>query len=139
MLWRKFKLDWSYFIGELAIVTIGVLIALGIDGWNDERLDRAEEVEIISRLIADINSDFMFLDFRLKAIDAKEDSLRRVRAAFVNGAPHDSYAFLRDIIAGADFGWNQGLAQRATFDDLLGSGRLQVITDPDIRTRIVVY
>ena len=36
MFWRKFKLDWSYAMGELAIVTVGVLIALGINEWNNE-------------------------------------------------------------------------------------------------------
>jgi len=139
MFWRKFKLDWSYAIVELAIVTVGVLIALGIDEWNDERLERAEEIDVISRLIADIDADLQGFEFRLKAIDSKEDSLLRVRAAVFNGAPDDPSAFLRDIIVGADFGWNQGLAQRATFDDLLGSGRLQVIGNPDIRTRIADY
>ena len=139
MFWRKFKLDWSYAIVELAIVTIGVLIALGIDEWNDERLERAEEIDVISRLIADVDADLENFEFRLNAIDSKVDSLLRVRAAVFNGAPSDPSTFLRDIIVGADFGWNQGLAQRATFDDLLGSGRLQVIGDPDIRTRIAEY
>jgi hypothetical protein len=31
MLWRKLKLDGSYFISELLIVTLGVLIALALD------------------------------------------------------------------------------------------------------------
>ena len=44
--WRKFKLDWSYAIGELFIVTIGVLVALAIGEWNNERMERAEEFEV---------------------------------------------------------------------------------------------
>jgi len=139
MFWRKFKLDWSYAMGELAIVTVGVLIALGINEWNNERLERAEEVDVIIQIIADIELDLHGFEFRLKAIEAKEDSLLRVRAVLSNGTPHDPKAFLRDIIVGADFGWNQGLAQRATFDDLLGSGRLRVISNREIRTGIANY
>ena len=36
MLWRKFKLDWQYALGELVIVTLGVLVALAINQWNDD-------------------------------------------------------------------------------------------------------
>ncbi len=42
MLWRKFKLEWSYAVGELLIVVAGVLVALAIDQWNDQRLERQE-------------------------------------------------------------------------------------------------
>ncbi|UCC72643.1 MAG: hypothetical protein JSV86_20165 [Gemmatimonadota bacterium] len=57
MLWRKFKREWSYFIGELLIVTLGVLIALALDSWNDDRLERRVEDEVLGWLISDVESD----------------------------------------------------------------------------------
>ena len=57
MLWRKIKLDWSYAIGELAIVTLGVLVALAIDQWNDDRNAQAEERAILDRLLVDLDQD----------------------------------------------------------------------------------
>jgi hypothetical protein len=137
--WRKFKLDWSYAIGELFIVTIGVLIALTIGEWNSGRLERAEEFDVLSRLISDVEVDLQEFDFRLKAINAKEESLLRVQSAFSDSRPQHDTEFLRDIIIGADFGWNQGFANRATFDDLLGSGRLAVISDGEVRALISAY
>ena len=139
MFWRKFKLDWPYAIGELFIVTLGVLVALAIGQWNSERLERAEEFDVLSRLIADVEADLTFFDLRLAAIDDKEASLLRVRTALFNGGPADAAEFLRDVIVGANFGWHQGEATRTTFDDLLGSGRLGVIADPDVRTVIATY
>jgi len=139
MFWRKFKLDWSYAIVELGIVTLGVLIALGIDEWNDERLERVEEIDVISRIIFEVDTDLQNFEIRLEGVDRKEDSLLRVRSAILHGAPQDPNAFLRDIIVGADYGWNQGLAQRATFDDLLGAGRLRIIGNPEIRSQIANY
>jgi hypothetical protein len=38
-------MEWSYAIGELFVVTIGVLIALTIGEWNNERLERTEEFD----------------------------------------------------------------------------------------------
>ncbi len=139
MLWRKFKLDWSYAVGELLIVVIGVLIALAIDQWNDDRLERVEEVDAIARILADIQLDLQEFDFRLKAVSAKEESLLRVKANLAGGTPSDPEAFLDDIIAGADFGWNQGLARRSTYDNLLGSGKLGIIADSNIRSQISDY
>ena len=139
MLWRKFQLDWRYAFGELAIVTVGVLIALAIDQWNSERLDRADEFDILSRLISDIEADLQEYDFRFRSIDEKEESLLRVQSALASSGPQDEIQFLNDIIVGANFGWNQGSAKRATFDDLLESGRISVIADPDIRMLIVSY
>lgn len=139
MFWRKFRLDWSYAIGELFIVTIGVLVALAIGEWNNERLERAEEYDVLSRLIFDLEVDLQDFDLRSKGIDAKEDSLLRVRSTLSNGGPQNATEFLRDIIIGADFGWNQGLANRATFDDLIGSGALAVISDREVRALVADY
>lgn len=139
MFWRKFKLDWTYAVGELLIVTLGVLIALGVDGWNDERLQQVEERDVVARLIADIDGDLRRFEFQLNAIEKKEQSLQRLRTAFANGGPVDAAGFLADIVRGANFGWNQMTANRATFEGLLESGRLALIEDADIRARIAEY
>ena len=139
MLWRKLKLDWSYAMGELLIVVTGVLIALGIDQWNSERLEAVEEVEAVARLLADIQSDLQDFELRLLAVDAKEASLYRVKAILAAGEAADPKTFLRDIIVGADFGWNQGLPRRSTYDDLQGSGKLGIIGDARIRFQIADY
>ena len=57
MRWRLHRLDWPYAVGELIIVVAGVLIALAVDQWNSDRLERVEEVEIIEQLISDLNID----------------------------------------------------------------------------------
>jgi hypothetical protein len=136
MIWRKFKLEWSYAIGELFIVVVGVLIALAIDQWNDNRLERLEEIDAVSRILVDLQTDLKDFDFRLKSVAAKEESLLRVKAALAGDTEIDPVVFLTDIIIGADFGWNQGFAQRSTYDNLMASGRLGIIQDADIRVQI---
>jgi hypothetical protein len=102
-------------------------------------LERLEEVDAVARILTDIQTDLQDFDFRLKAVDAKEESLLRVKAFLAGGAQIDPAAFLRDIVGGADFGWNQGLARRSTYDNLLESGRLGIIADPEIRSQISDY
>ena len=78
MLWRKFKLDWTYAIGELAIVTVGVLIALAVDQWNSDRLVGIEEAAYISRFMSDIDDDIEDLEYQIDAVDQKQVSLARI-------------------------------------------------------------
>lgn len=138
---RNFKLDWSRTFGELITIIVGVLIALGVDQWNDDRLERAEEEIAIDGIIAELKEDLSRFEFRLRALDAKTASLLRVQDALsqrsvVDG---DGNAFLHDVIVGANFGWNQGLASRATYDDLISSGKLAIIEEPEVRLAIAAY
>ena len=57
MKWRLFRLDWKYAIGELLIVTLGVLVALYVDQWNTDRLLKLEEVDYIERLLEEAKFD----------------------------------------------------------------------------------
>ena len=44
-----------YALGEIALVVIGILIALQIDTWNEERKSQSEEKAIL----ANLNREFM--------------------------------------------------------------------------------
>jgi len=138
MRWQHLKFDWPYAIGELAIVVFGVLIALAVDQWNADRVERIEERADIDRLIADLKGDLGALQFELQYLDRKEESLERIARADANGIA-DPMSFLSDVIEGSQFGWNQVRAQRTTFNELLGSGRFGIIRDIGLRQAISSY
>ena len=141
MRWRLLKLNWSYGIGELIIVIAGVLIALAIDQWNSNRLDRVEERMIVQRLASDVRANIERLEIGLSVLDEKEASLIRVTSALSqNGVrPDDPTEFLRAVIIGANYGWNQAGMQRATYDELIGSGKFNLIEHTDLRWKITEY
>jgi hypothetical protein len=139
MLWRKFKLDRNYAIGELAIVTVGVLIALAVDQWNSDRLAGIEEAVYVSRLMSDINEDIRRLENQFSAVDQKQESLARVAGQLRSGLISDHLEFFQDVVIGANYGWNQTPAVRATYDDLLGSGNFGLVNDHRIRILISKY
>lgn len=139
MIFRNIKLNWPYALGELAIVIVGILIAVAIDQWNDNRKLRIEESVVLLSFVTDIELDLRDLEFRLDAINQKEESLGRVQSLLRSGEIEDSFEFLMDVVIGANYGWNQGRANRATYDDLIGSGRLGIIRDSSIRHKIANY
>ena len=141
MRWRALKLDYRYAAGELAIVTAGVLIALAIDQWNSNRLDQAEEVVIVNDLLVDLDYDRAGIELGLGFTPEKEASLWRVygQLSSAGSAPKDPVAFLEDIIEGSRYGWSQFIERRTTFDELLGSGRFNLIRDSELRAQISAY
>ena len=51
-----------YAIGEIVLVVIGILIALQINTWNKNRVDRIEEQTYLKRLVENLNRDLANLE-----------------------------------------------------------------------------
>ena len=47
----------KYAIGEIVLVVIGILIALSINNWNEERKDRIEELSALIDLKKEFESN----------------------------------------------------------------------------------
>ena len=63
----------KYAIGEIVLVVIGILIALQINNWNENRKLNEQRKELISNLITDFTDTNASLD---SAIKEKEDQLK---------------------------------------------------------------
>jgi hypothetical protein len=140
-LWRKLRLDWKYFVGELLIVTLGVFIALALDSWNDTRMELRLEDEILDRLISDIEADTTVFATWSERLEDKLAALDQVSATLSdpNSEIGDSLSFLRAIVVGSQYGWDQPGLSRTTFDELVSSGSLGLIGDPRMRRQLVDY
>ena len=55
----------KYAIGEIVLVVIGILIALSINNWNQNRLLKNDEVILVKQLLRDANADRLFFKERL--------------------------------------------------------------------------
>ena len=52
----------KYAIGEIVLVVIGILIALQINNWNENRIENKEVKTYLNNLILDLNEDQEVLD-----------------------------------------------------------------------------
>jgi len=51
-----------YAIGEIALVVIGILIALKINNWNNERLRNIQEIELLESFVIELNAHIDRID-----------------------------------------------------------------------------
>ena len=55
----------KYAIGEILLVVIGILIALSINNWNENRKDRNQERELLNQLQSEFQSNLDQLDEKI--------------------------------------------------------------------------
>lgn len=79
----------QYAIGEVVLVVIGILIALGINNWNEERKNRQAEDQVLQNVFEDLKSN----EEALKLAELRIDLQIRETKQFLElmqAEPHDS-------------------------------------------------
>ncbi|MEJ2585762.1 MAG: DUF6090 family protein, partial [Robiginitalea sp.] len=54
---NRFSKYLLYAVGEILLVVIGILIALQIDNWNEDRKERALEQKVLIQIYNSISQD----------------------------------------------------------------------------------
>lgn len=127
---------WFSFLVELILIVAGILIALYIDGWMQDRRDRDTETAYLSLLVEDLKlieaSLQEYAEFESGNIDRAAATYRAIAE---QNLPADSAA-LRRMLSG--LGQRQTLnIVSAAYTDLTSTGNLRLIRDQDLRSSIV--
>jgi hypothetical protein len=63
---KRFSKYLLYAIGEIILVVIGILIALQINNWNEDRLTSEFELQMLTSLKEGLTTDLADIDFNIK-------------------------------------------------------------------------
>ena len=55
-----------YAIGEITLIIIGIILALQLNSWKDNRMVKAESQELLDRLVIDLEHDLIYFDAQEK-------------------------------------------------------------------------
>ena len=92
---NKFSKYLLYAVGEVLLVVIGILLALQVNTWNEERVEKAEEQAILRQLKTEFTLNLAQLDDKIKAKKALISSARTLfdYIDYPEGHPQDSVDF----------------------------------------------
>ena len=62
----------KYAFGEIVLVVIGILIALQINNWNENRKAKNNEVVLVKQLLEDAKTDSIFFTDRIKSLKGQK-------------------------------------------------------------------
>jgi hypothetical protein len=131
--------DWLAAMIELAIVVVGILLALQVSNWNQDRVDRERGARFVVRLRAELLSDHASMDEALAF-------WRQVGAYGERAMAHSEQGTLV-----ANDAWKTVLAyyqasqlypfelEDTTFLEMRDAGGLALIADEALRKRIADY
>ncbi len=125
----------KYAIGEIFLVVIGILIALSINNWNTNKNKKTEEHLALINLKQDFNYNKGHLDtLILESNFFIEQGLKILTYTGTKTKPPSQSDFnklINDLASTPHF-----YPQNGFLDDLMNSGRLNIITNSILRNRL---
>lgn len=127
---NQMKKYFLYAIGEIVLVMIGILLALQVNSWNEEKKNIISEKEVLTSILLNLEEDNSNIDKSNRRYGLTRHYIER----FINGPaiPDDSIAFISTRVMGhAPFIHNQ-----SSFDLATNSGALNHIRDKALIQKI---
>ncbi len=135
---NKFSKYLLYAIGEIMLVVVGILIAIQINNWNENRKDRLNEQVIFLNLKQDLETEIINLDNHLKIQDIIiEDCIYILKHFDKNyGFKNNDSLFLK---INSLFIRETPLLTKTTFETLKNTGTLNLIKNIDLKKQITLF
>ncbi|MGJ5641349.1 DUF6090 family protein [Formosa sp. S-31] len=127
-----------YALGEIFLIVLGILIALQIGKWNENKIRTAKEHSYLSALKTDLNTQIKELDILYDNDILQCQNIETVMKKFsVLGEDHqlDSiYPLINELTNRYTF-----KSVNSTFTELNSTGNLDLIHDSNLRSDILKY
>lgn len=131
---NKFSKYLIYAIGEILLIVLGILIALYIDNWNQSKLKRAQEVEILKDFHSGLKFDLAHLEYNRKQNALSTNAMDIIIEHLENKLPyHDSLKVHFSDATGIVFSELNG----SVFETLKSEG-VNLISNKDLRDTLVI-
>ncbi|SIO01630.1 DUF6090 family protein [Algoriphagus halophilus] len=120
-----------YAIGETFLVVIGILIALQVNNWNEERKDRKREIDYLYRILSEIERDSASLHSSINLTSYKvEQGKRLLSLNKLDSNLPDSAQFIWDIfLIGRGGSYSPYIP---AYQELVSTGEVNVIYNKTI-------
>ena len=125
-----------YAIGEIALVVVGILIALQINTWKQEADNRKEEQFYLKKLKDNFQQDTLNLNLRIATLDSSRNGLigviQDLKAKKADG--FSNRIAVTELVATYSF-----YPEKSTFDNLTSTGKLTLLSNSMLIDSIHVY
>lgn len=131
---RKYLL---YAVGEILLVVIGILIALQVNNWNENRINSAEETYYLEKLIENLEADSIDIKNQLSSLADMTSSIDSALSMMVNEVEFESRKFtahINNLLAVPIF-----IQNSVTFDNLISSGKIALISNEPLVNLLFQY
>ena len=127
----------KYAIGEIVLVTIGILLALQINTWNTERIVKKEEKAVLQKLSKDLEADYIrfteidsFYSEHLEYLKHNQNLIykKELSDGEINEVMRYSGAHIQEISP-----------RRTTYEEMVNSGKIYNLSNDILVDEIIEY
>lgn len=131
------ELKWAQVLVELVLLILGILIALAVNDWIEDRRDARLERQYLEFLVRDLGSEQQRLaDHAAFEEKQTQDGVQALRALRGEGSTSEEKLAAAGALSRLTTRSTLRLP-RSTYQDLLGTGSLRLIRNPALRDQIV--
>lgn len=127
-----------YAVGEIVLVVIGILIALQINNWNEEKKDIALEAQYLTNVLTDLKEEQELLF----TLENREGEISNFAMKATEILQENQNSIQMDSLSS----WLNKLANTVTFsikdpsyEDLKSTGHLRLFRNVDLKNQIVRF
>ena len=126
----------KYAFGEIILVVIGILIALQINNWNENRKNKVTEADYYCRILDDLELNEKLIDENYE-LTTNRIKLTKELIKDLNNIPNDRSIILNKFTAALRH--DVSVPSNITFEDLTSSGQLKLLTDIKLKNRLIEH
>jgi len=129
----------KYAIGEIVLVVIGILIALSINNWNQNRLNEDLESLYYKRLLDDVREEKYILEATINYSNKVYYHAKKAIAVFENSsdAEINPVENLIDMYQASQL--SDAYSASSTFQELIASGQINLIQNENLKNTLIRY
>ena len=123
-------------VGEFFLVVLGVLAALMVDAWIEQRHDDNLRQEYLARLTDDLEADRQNLEYRISFFTSVHAFGLQTLENLRSDSPVDQDAILAAYYASENFEFRP---IQNTYEDLQSTGNIRLLDDIELRLALASY
>ncbi len=128
----------KYAIGEIILVVIGILIALQINNWNEDKIDRRIEKTIMRNINVEFKNNLFKIKTSIKNYKETEQSIRLLMSYMKFSSEQLSQINVDSLIENSIDTYDFRPTQNA-LTEIISSGNLKLITNDSLKNMLLEW
>lgn len=125
----------TYAVGEIILVVIGILIALQVNTWNENRKLNRESQEILKAIHSEFKNNRKVLEERITYLEDANSAVEKI-LKLTNKSEPEIQKYNIDSIISQSLKYGNFNPSNSTMQELISSGKLNLIKEENLKDNL---
>ena len=135
MLRSKFKLSWGQALAEIALIFIGITLAVAFNNWNENRKNNKLRAGYYERLVAELKQDRLDLKNITDYHQRRQEGITGF-FQYLDEYDRPNLDSVQRFIQRFSYHMNTYVPNESTYEELISTGNIKLI-DSEIREKLI--